>query len=208
MRQLLARFVQWEPFPLHLNSSRTPFVICCGRDQFRPPTGWPGPRISQQFLSSLSQQALLFALGKSGCDYLQDSALGKYSVGDSRGICVQSYPAQALKLQSRAINILFSLRQFSSALVSLIFFPLNFFIKSSSFLSPRTISSLQRALGSREACGQETCQTLMDSQWRSHCATCSAAKNPSTFNSPQFRTEQRTNQEDAFPLASGAVFNG
>lgn len=174
----------------------------------RPPTGWPGPRISQQFLFSPSQQALLFALGKSGCDYLQDSALGKYSVGDSRGICVQSYPAQALKLQSRAINILFSLRQFSSALVSLIFFPLNFFIKSSSFLSPRTISSLQRALGSREACGQETCQTLMDSQWRSHCATCSVAKNPSTFNSPQFRTEQRTNQEGAFPLASRAVFNG
>ena len=164
-RQLLNRFVQWQPFPLHLNSSRTPFVICCGRDQLDsqlPDLGLGSPK-SFSFLH-LSRHWFLPWENQAAIICKTQSALGKYSVGDSRGIFVQSYPAQALKFQSRAINILFSLRQFSSALVSLIFFPLNFFIKSSSFLFPRTISSLQSALGSREACGQETCQTLMDSQ--------------------------------------------
>lgn len=101
-----------------------------------------------------------------------------------------SYPTQSLKLPSRAINILFSHRQFSSAFVSLIFFPSDFLIKSRRFLVLRTFSSLQRALGSREACGQLARHLWIPNE--EQIASCSAAQDPSTSDSPHLRIEQRT----------------
>lgn len=188
---------------------QNPICWLMQKRRVKPQLAEPGLGSPKSFsFLSLSRHCFFLALGKSGCDCLQAAVLGKYSLGDSRGVCVRSYPAQALKLRSRAINILFSCRQFSSALVSLIFLPPDSFVSraaASLFLEPFLLFK------ELWAPGRPVAKRLARHLWipnEEQTAACSAAMNPSTLYSSHFRIEQRTSQEANLLMASWAVRSG